>query len=209
MTRIAGVMRLFSKEYFTRNTTPRKRTKPPIQAKSFTPKKASQSIGGRGGLARLVSAARATTGDVAQRLGATGRQWWRKLPGGGGRLQLAQIWPSDWFWSSARLVHAAPIPSDASRARVSARLASSALILRACANARHEWHKQHHHRRRSKTGKERFHELPREPEADELPQRPVGESRNSHGTIEMFREDARPALSPRKSRSRNGRLTRD
>src|ERR1051325_7279489 len=50
-TRIAGVMRLFSKEYFTRNTIPRKRTKPPIQAKSFTPKNASQSngLGGGGG----------------------------------------------------------------------------------------------------------------------------------------------------------------
>ena len=48
-TRMAGVMRLFSKEYFTRNTIPRKRTKPPIQAKSFTPKKASQSKGFGGG----------------------------------------------------------------------------------------------------------------------------------------------------------------
>ncbi len=38
-------MRLFSKEYFTRKTIPRKRTKPPIQAKSLTPKNASQSIG--------------------------------------------------------------------------------------------------------------------------------------------------------------------
>src|SRR6476660_8695816 len=44
-TRIAGVMRLFSNEYFTRNTIPRKRTNPPIQAKSFTPKNASQSNG--------------------------------------------------------------------------------------------------------------------------------------------------------------------
>src|SRR4030081_3835379 len=48
-TRIAGVMRLFSKEYFTRNTIPRKRTNPPIQAKSFTPKNASQSNGLAGG----------------------------------------------------------------------------------------------------------------------------------------------------------------
>src|SRR3982074_1521006 len=46
---MAGVMRSFSKEYFTRKTIPRKRTKPPIQAKSFTPKNASQSIGGGGG----------------------------------------------------------------------------------------------------------------------------------------------------------------
>jgi len=48
-TRIAGVMRLFSKEYFTRKTIPRNRTKPPIQAKSFTPKNASQSNGFGGG----------------------------------------------------------------------------------------------------------------------------------------------------------------
>ena len=50
-TRIAGVMRLFWKEYFTRKTTPRKRTKPPSQANSFTPRKASQSIAGRADLA--------------------------------------------------------------------------------------------------------------------------------------------------------------
>src|SRR5687767_2285825 len=48
-TRMAGVMRLFSNEYFTRKTMPRKRTKPPIQAKSFTPRNASQSIGFAGG----------------------------------------------------------------------------------------------------------------------------------------------------------------
>src|SRR4051812_44749079 len=48
-TRIAGVMRLLSNEYFTRNTIPRKRTNPPIQAKSFTPKNASQSKGLAGG----------------------------------------------------------------------------------------------------------------------------------------------------------------
>src|SRR5688572_26871992 len=48
-TRMAGVMRLFSKEYFTRKTIPRNRTKPPIQAKSFTPRNASQSIGLPGG----------------------------------------------------------------------------------------------------------------------------------------------------------------
>src|SRR2546423_15334432 len=48
-TRIAGVMRLLSNEYFTRNTIPRKRTNPPIQAKSFTPKNASQSNGLAGG----------------------------------------------------------------------------------------------------------------------------------------------------------------
>src|SRR4051812_12082445 len=50
-TRIAGVMRLFSNEYLTRNTIPRKRTNPPIHAKSFTPKNASQSNGfdGTGG----------------------------------------------------------------------------------------------------------------------------------------------------------------
>src|SRR5438552_19150541 len=51
-TRIPGVMRLLSKEYFTRNTIPRKRTKPPIQAKSLTPKNASQSIATRAGRGR-------------------------------------------------------------------------------------------------------------------------------------------------------------
>src|SRR3954462_12729389 len=44
-TRMAGVIRLFSNEYFTRKTIPRKRTKPPIQANNFTPKRASQSKG--------------------------------------------------------------------------------------------------------------------------------------------------------------------
>src|SRR4051812_20370334 len=48
-TRIVGVMRLFWNEYSTRKTTPRKSTKPPIHANSFTPRKASQSIGGFGG----------------------------------------------------------------------------------------------------------------------------------------------------------------
>src|ERR1044071_8864234 len=48
-TRIPGVMRLFSKEYFTRKTIPRKRTKPPIHAKSLIPRNASQSIAGRAG----------------------------------------------------------------------------------------------------------------------------------------------------------------
>src|SRR2546423_4709016 len=52
-TRIAGVMRLLSKEYLTRNTMPRKRTNPPIQAKSFTPKNASQSNGLAGGAAGI------------------------------------------------------------------------------------------------------------------------------------------------------------
>ena len=47
--RMRGVMRLFSKEYFTRKTTPRKKTKPPIHAKSFTPMKASQSMAARTG----------------------------------------------------------------------------------------------------------------------------------------------------------------
>src|SRR5450755_3163865 len=48
-TRIPGVMRLFSKEYFTRKMMPRKRTKPPIHAKSLTPRNASQSIADRAG----------------------------------------------------------------------------------------------------------------------------------------------------------------
>src|SRR5437762_5021835 len=68
-TRIAGVMRLFSNEYFTRNTIPRKRTNPPIHAKSFTPKNASQSNGLDGG-----------GGDIGGGGGETG------FGGAGGRL---------------------------------------------------------------------------------------------------------------------------
>src|SRR5215510_4790272 len=40
--RPSGVIRLFSKEYLTRKTIPRKRAKPPSQANSFTPMNASQ-----------------------------------------------------------------------------------------------------------------------------------------------------------------------
>src|SRR4051812_28469835 len=47
--RMDGVMRLLSNEYLTRKTTPRKKTKPPLQAKNFTPMKASQSIARRAG----------------------------------------------------------------------------------------------------------------------------------------------------------------
>src|ERR1051325_3903219 len=42
VTRPRGVMRLFSKEYFTMKITPRKRESPPSQANSFTPMNASQ-----------------------------------------------------------------------------------------------------------------------------------------------------------------------
>src|SRR5688572_25449461 len=49
ITLMAGVIRLLSKEYLMRKTIPRKRTKPPIQAKSLTPRNASQSIGLLGG----------------------------------------------------------------------------------------------------------------------------------------------------------------
>src|SRR5205823_9676492 len=41
-------MRLFSNEYFTRNTIPRNKTNPPIHAKSLIPRNASQSIATRG-----------------------------------------------------------------------------------------------------------------------------------------------------------------
>ena len=71
-TRMAGVMRLFSKEYFTRKTIPRKRTKPPIQAKSFTPKKASQSkgFGGGGGTGGGICGGRGGGGRVGSNGGA-------------------------------------------------------------------------------------------------------------------------------------------
>src|SRR6476619_5715906 len=66
-TRIAGVMILLSKEDFTRNTIPRKRTNPPIQAKSFTPKNASQSNGfaGTGGGGGGAAGSRGSAGDGA------------------------------------------------------------------------------------------------------------------------------------------------
>src|SRR3954471_4743702 len=72
--RMAGVIRLLSKEYFTRKTIPRKRTNPPIQAKSFTPKNASQSNGFAG-----------TGGGGGGRAGATGGGGgWTRGGGGGG-----------------------------------------------------------------------------------------------------------------------------
>src|SRR4051812_34397526 len=40
--RIPGVMRLLSNAYLTKKTTPRKNAKPPIQAKSLTPRSDSQ-----------------------------------------------------------------------------------------------------------------------------------------------------------------------
>src|SRR5436190_22526216 len=43
-TCMGGVMRCFSNAYFTKKTTARNRMKPPIQAKSFTPKNFSQLI---------------------------------------------------------------------------------------------------------------------------------------------------------------------
>src|ERR1041384_123785 len=45
-TRISGVMRLFSNEYFTKNATPRNSASPPIHANNFTPMNCSQSIAG-------------------------------------------------------------------------------------------------------------------------------------------------------------------
>ena len=67
--RIRGVMRLFSNEYLTRKTTPRKKTKPPIQAKSLTPMNASQSMARRSGLGTdgvgLVRGTAATGGAAA------------------------------------------------------------------------------------------------------------------------------------------------
>src|SRR2546423_9411973 len=93
-TRIAGVMRLFSKEYFTRNTIPRKRTNPPIQAKSFTPKNASQSKGlggGGGGETCGVAGGRFGCGGIGGGVGISGSLTtgappaWTPAPGGGDR----------------------------------------------------------------------------------------------------------------------------
>src|SRR6202050_1004531 len=51
VTRRTGGTRLLSKEYFTKNTTPRNSASPPIHAKPFTPTNSSQLIfrAGRGG----------------------------------------------------------------------------------------------------------------------------------------------------------------
>src|SRR3981081_697205 len=52
-TRMTGVIKLFSKAYLTKKTTPRKKASPPIQANSFTPTIDSQSnagTGNRGGM---------------------------------------------------------------------------------------------------------------------------------------------------------------
>src|SRR3954453_1906498 len=73
-TRMAGVIRLFSKEYFTRKTMRRKRTKPPIQANNFTPKNASQSKGFAG-----------TGGGGAAGGGGGGG------PGGGGAVRREEV----------------------------------------------------------------------------------------------------------------------
>src|SRR5207244_10691279 len=48
-TRTSGGTRLCSKEYFTKNATPRNSASPPIHAKSFAPMNCSQLIAGRGG----------------------------------------------------------------------------------------------------------------------------------------------------------------
>src|SRR5260370_41217829 len=47
--RIDGVIQLFSNAYFTKNTTPRNSARPPIHAKSFTPRIDSQLIASRWG----------------------------------------------------------------------------------------------------------------------------------------------------------------
>src|SRR5271169_2638962 len=46
-TRISGLTKLLSKEYFTKNARPRNSAKPPIHANSFTPMNCSQLIDGR------------------------------------------------------------------------------------------------------------------------------------------------------------------
>src|SRR5207247_6121282 len=63
-TRSSGEMRLCSKEYFTKNATPRNRASPPIHAKSFAPMNCSQLIVGSEGC----GADRSAEGD----LGGTG-----------------------------------------------------------------------------------------------------------------------------------------
>src|SRR6266540_2327582 len=44
--RVCGLIRLCSKEYLTKNTTPRNSANPPNQANNFTPRKVSQLMAG-------------------------------------------------------------------------------------------------------------------------------------------------------------------
>src|ERR1017187_2731915 len=46
-TRISGLTKLLSKEYFTKNARPRNSANPPIHANNFTPMNCSQLIDGR------------------------------------------------------------------------------------------------------------------------------------------------------------------
>src|SRR5271169_3366773 len=46
-TRISGLTRLLSKEYFTKNARPRNSANPPIHANNFTPMNCSQLIDGK------------------------------------------------------------------------------------------------------------------------------------------------------------------
>jgi hypothetical protein len=69
------VIRLFSKEYLTRKTTPRKRANPPSQANNFTPMNASQLNGVAGGRAG---------GNGGGMLAAGGTSFRSSGPSGGG-----------------------------------------------------------------------------------------------------------------------------
>src|SRR5438477_10532832 len=62
-TRMVGVMKLLSKAYFTKKTTPRNKARPPIQAKSFTPRIDSQFIG-VAGAGRVMGAIGSGGGEV-------------------------------------------------------------------------------------------------------------------------------------------------
>src|SRR5450755_1986021 len=135
ITRIVGVSRLFSKEYFTRKTTPRKRTKPPIQAKSLTPRKLSQSIAARGLGTGFGIGGAATTGG-----GVVGGAAARAGTGKGGGVVAGVGDPGG--GACATSLPASTTPATAARGCVSSEVSravnfcsavSSALILRACA----------------------------------------------------------------------------
>src|SRR4029077_14431679 len=77
-TRISGLTKLLSKEYFTKNARPRNSANPPIHANSFTPMNCSQLIDGK-----------LTLGGEAAGCGLTGGKSFQADAGasdGGGRM---------------------------------------------------------------------------------------------------------------------------
>src|ERR1700730_3824618 len=75
--RIPGVIRLLSKAYLTKKTTPRKKAKPPIHANNFTPRMDSQLIEGTNAGSETVGGGEGVVGG------------WRNAGSGGGTMRFA------------------------------------------------------------------------------------------------------------------------